>query len=101
MRFSCDLCGKEMAADDVDRYVARIDIRPANFHLELTEDDLDADHLAEVGKLLEEMESNGELPVVDDAPVVRRLDLCACCKSKFEKDPLAARSTDKFHFSKN
>jgi hypothetical protein len=64
---------------------------------ELTEDDLDADHLEEIGQLLAE-----EGPDAEPTPAFKKLsyDLCPSCHKKFLADPLG-RELQKFDFSEN
>jgi hypothetical protein len=96
LHFSCDLCGKDLA--DVDsRYVVKVEVYAAHDPAELTEDDLDADHLEEIGQILSEESSDCE-----PAPAFKKLryDLCSACHKKFLADPLG-REAQKFDFSEN
>jgi hypothetical protein len=97
MHFSCDLCGKDLTPSATGRYVVRIEVFAAHDPAELTEDDLDADHLEEIGQLLSEEGADAE-----PAPVSQELryDLCPSCHKKFLADPLG-RELQKFDFSEN
>jgi hypothetical protein len=101
MHFSCDLCGKDLPPGEGERYVVRIEIFAAHDPGELTEADLDEDHLEEVGQLLREMEDH---PACADEPEpatqALRFDLCPECRKRFLRDPLN-REANKFHFSEN
>lgn len=79
------------------RYVVKMEVYAAQDPAELTEDDLDADHLEEIGQLLAEEASDHE-----PAPTFakRRYDLCSGCHKKFLADPLG-RESQKFDFSEN
>jgi hypothetical protein len=64
---------------------------------ELTEDDLDADHLEKISQLIAD-----EDPKSEPAPPFKKLryDLCQGCHKKFLTDPLG-RESQKFDFSEN
>ena len=96
--FSCDLCGKPMAAGDDRRYVVKVDVYAAHDPAELTDADLDADHMDEVSQMLSEDEES----VADLTPAFKqfRYDLCPDCHAKFLRDPLN-KEAQKFHFSEN
>jgi hypothetical protein len=67
---------------------------------EITEADLDEDHMEAVSQLLREME-NGDADGVDPAQQSFRYDLCAECRAKFARDPLGRDAAQKFDFSEN
>jgi hypothetical protein len=95
--FSCDLCGKDLLAATDNRYVVKLEVYAAHDPVELTEEDLDADHLEEIGQLLTEEGSDCE-----PAPAYKRIeyDLCPACHKRFLADPLG-REAQKFDFSQN
>jgi hypothetical protein len=68
---------------------------------EITEADLDKDHLEAISQILQEMEANpgsGELA----EPTRRfRYDLCGSCHQKFIRDPLGRGQLEKLNFSEN
>lgn len=99
LHFTCDLCGKELHGDD-HRFVVKIEAYAAHDPAEITEADLDEDHMEAVSQLLQEMEDS-----VDEIELVEpqknfRYDLCPNCHKKFLQDPLG-REAQKFHFSEN
>ena len=100
LHFSCDLCGKELEPQADRRYVVKMEVYAASDPHEITEDDLDDDHLESLSDLLQQIEENGG----DDdlAPVYKqiRYDLCPDCHKKFLRDPLNKES-HKFDFSEN
>jgi hypothetical protein len=100
--FTCDLCGKEMLPGDDRRYVVRIEAYAAHDPAEITEADLDQDHMDEVSQMLEEMEDQAADPDAS-APAFKqfRYDLCPDCHTKFVRDPLNKEAAQKFHFSEN
>ena len=102
LHFTCDLCGKELLPGDDRRYVVRVEVYAAHDPAELTEADLDQDHMDEVSQILEEMEEDGADPD-QSAPAFKkfRYDLCPDCHKKFLRDPLNKEAAQKFHFSEN
>src|SRR5947209_8157413 len=58
LHFTCDLCGKELQLHEDHRYVVKIEVFAAHDPRELTEADLDDDHMEAVSELLREMEDN-------------------------------------------
>src|ERR1041384_5838158 len=98
---TCDLCGKELRPGEDQRYVVKIEAFAAHDPHELTEADLDLDHMEAVSQLLSELEETGEsLELVEPAKNFR-YDLCQGCHKKFVKNPLARESAQKFDFSEN
>jgi hypothetical protein len=67
---------------------------------ELTEADLDRDHVETMAELLEELE---DAAPTAPAPTCRKMeyDLCPGCYRKFVADPLGREQARKLHFSKN
>jgi hypothetical protein len=100
MHFSCDFCGKDMTPDEAGRYVLKMEAYAAN-PTELTEDDLDADHVEEMARMLSELEDSDEGPQVLPLCKKMRFDLCPACFGKFVNDPLGRESASKFDFSPN
>ena len=101
IHFSCDLCGKDMQANDPGHHVLKMEIRPAKSGWELSEDDMDSDNLEKVSQLLQAGEHEDADPFVDDAPVSIRFDLCPECRERFLKNPFNCRATTSLDFSKN
>jgi hypothetical protein len=98
LHFSCDLCGSQL---DDQRYVVKLEVYPAFDPDELTESDLDADHLAEVAEIIQEMEATGNTELEDCGPKTFRFDLCPRCHKKFLKDPLGRDAFRRLNFSEN
>lgn len=101
VHFTCDLCGKDLNAEGMRRFVVKIEAYAGFDPTEITEDDLDEDHMEAVAELLQ----NDEIldPEHDEARLSRnfRFDLCPECHAKFVKDPLGREFTRLFDFSKN
>ena len=101
LHVTCDLCGKKLEAGEDHHFVVKIEAFAAHDPAELTEADLDEDHMEEVSQLLRDMEENDT--DVDVAPSCKsfRYDLCSECHTRFVRDPLGKDVAQKFHFSKN
>lgn len=103
--FSCDLCGKDLTPGDETRYVVRMESYPAGVPGELTEADLDEDHLEAMAEMLAELEAREDFDGPPPAPAPQRrsgeYDLCPSCYRKFAADPLGRERGRKPHFSKN
>jgi hypothetical protein len=99
---TCDLCGKEVLPGEDHRFVVKIEVFAAHDPAEITDADLDEDHLEAVSQLLRDVEDNlVEEP--DLAPAYKKLryDLCPDCQKKFLRDPLGKEAAQKFDFSEN
>jgi hypothetical protein len=101
LHFTCDLCGKDLHPGDDHRYVVKIEAYPAHDPAEITEADLDEDHMEAVSQLLHETEANGLDAELGETRKNFRYDLCPECHQKFVRDPLGKDTVQKFHFSKN
>ena len=101
MHFSCDYCGKDMTQNSASRYVVKMEAFAAAEPADLTEDDLDADHVEEMARLLNEMDDTDAEPPALPMCKKLRFDLCAGCFGKFVNDPLSRENVTKFDFSQN
>ncbi len=101
VHFTCDLCGRDLAASGDPRHVIKIESYPGFDPNEITEEDLSEDRMEAVSQLLrrEEARPGG----VEQAPLNQgfRFDLCPSCHAKFLKDPLGKEALRSFDFSKN
>ena len=101
LHVTCDLCGKELRPGEDFRYVVKIEAFAAQDPAEITEADLDEDHLEAIGQILREMEDHpDECPLVEPTRNFR-YDLCSNCHQKFVRDPLGRGQFEKVDFSKN
>jgi len=101
LHVTCDLCGKELLPGDDHRYVVKVEVFAAHDPSEITEADLDDDHMEAVSQLLQDMD---DLADPDElAPPYKnfRYDLCPECHKKFLRDPLGKEVAQKFDFSEN
>ena len=101
LHVTCDLCGKEIQPGDDHRYVVKIEAYAADDPAEITEADLDEDHMEAVSQLLRDMEDNLEGPTLVEPYKNFRYDLCPDCHKKFLRDPLGRENAQKFDFSEN
>jgi hypothetical protein len=99
--FTCDLCGKELQPGDDQRYVVKIEAYAVHDPAEITEADLDEDHMETVSQLLREEEENESSVELVEPYKNFRYDLCQECHKKFVRDPLARDVAQKLDFSKN
>ena len=98
LHFTCDLCGQQLSDQ---RFVAKLEVYPAFDPEQISEEDLDSDHLQEIAELIEHMELTGEKQVDDCSTQNFRFDLCPTCQQKYVKDPLAKHALNRMNFSEN
>jgi len=102
LHVTCDLCGKELRPDDHHRYVVKIEVFAAHDPAEITEADLDEDHMEAVSQLLRDIDEEIIDPgLTDPATQNFRYDLCHECRKRFLRDPLGKDGSQKLHFSEN
>ena len=101
LHVTCDLCGKELRPGEDHRYVVKIEAYAAHDPAEITEADLDEDHMEAVSQLLRDMEDNLESAALAEPYKNFRYDLCPECHKKFLRDPLGRENAQKFDFSEN
>jgi hypothetical protein len=90
-----------MAQDGTERYVLKMEAFAAADPAELTDDDLNTDHVEEMARMLCEMEEAETEPQLLPTSKKMRFDLCPGCFRKFVNDPLGRESAAKFDFSPN
>lgn len=108
-RCFCDLCGKEILAASVGRYVVRVEGKKVSEPTELTDDDLsgqdEPDHIDAMDELLAKMDDadadDTELELVPPPTTTREFDLCHVCYRQFQADPLGQERVRKLYFSQN
>ena len=101
VHFTCDLCGKDLTASGDPRYVVKIAAYAGFDPTEITEDDLDDDHMEAVSQILQRDEGPGTEEL--DANLYKgfRFDLCPTCHGRFIKDPLNRELLRSLDFSEN
>jgi hypothetical protein len=101
LHFTCDLCGKELQPGEDQRYVVKMETFAAQDPAEITEADLDEDHMEAVSKLLRDETEHGLEPELVEASKNLRFDMCQECYQKFLRDPLGREHVQKLYFSQN
>lgn len=102
VHFTCDLCGKDLTATGDSRFVVKIEAFAGFDPNQITEDDLDDDHMEEVAAILRH-EADCLHPEDLDASSFKgfRYDLCSACHRRFIKDPLNRDLLRSLNFSEN
>ena len=98
---TCDLCGKELRPGEDHRYVVKIEAYAAHDPAEITEADLDEDHMEALSQTLRELEESEASPELTEPYRTFRYDLCAECHKRFVQNPLSKETAQKFDFSEN
>ena len=101
VHFTCDLCGKDLSASGDRRFVVKIAAYAGFDPTQITEADLDEDHMEAVSELLNREE--GCTTEGADSGLYQgfRFDLCPTCHSRFIKDPLNRELLRSLNFSEN
>ena len=86
----CDVCGTPLLLDADVRYVVDIEGYAAWDPLEITREELAADHRAEIDRLIDTLEEIDAEAAQDEVHRRFRYDLCPRCWRRFLADPLAA-----------
>ncbi len=104
LHITCDLCGKELRAGQ-DHYVVKIEVFAQHDPAQLTEADLEEDHMEAVGQLLRELDEDDIADGIEPAHHHLRYDLCPDCRQRYLRDPLNKdlhkEAAQKFDFSEN
>ena len=98
VHYTCDLCGRPIPRQ---RYTVNIEISSEFDPDEITEDDLDADHLEQISESIEAMQSTSEFDMDESEPQRYRYDLCTGCCKEFAKAPLTPVRVPELSFSPN
>lgn len=101
VHFTCDLCGKDLTASGDPRFVVKISAYAGFDPNQITEDDLDDDHMEAISELLRhDHEMHGP---EQESPNFKgfRFDLCPACHGRFLKDPLGRELLRSLDFSPN
>ena len=102
LHFSCDICSKDLTPNGTPRYVVNMEAFAATEAAQLTDEDMDADHIDEMAQLLNAIELGEEdPPELPPANKKLRFDMCPVCYRKFLKDPLGRDAATRFDFSEN
>ena len=101
IRYSCDLCKRDLDPELDLRYVVKMEVYAAFDPTAAEETDDDRDHLQEIQDILERLEDCESDQIGDDVYQQLRFDLCAECRKKFVKYPLGREIVKVFGFSEN
>jgi hypothetical protein len=102
IRYSCDLCKRELDPEDDLRYVVKIEVYAAFDPAASGDDENDRDHLQEIQDILESMDDADDDQIGNDVYQQLRFDLCPECRKKFIQNPLGRETAAKaFGFSTN
>ncbi|GAB6167416.1 hypothetical protein JCM19992_34160 [Thermostilla marina] len=100
IRYSCDLCRREIDPDLECRYVVKIEVSAA-FDPTVDDEDDDRDHLEEIQELLCRLEADERDGIFEPAVQNFRFDLCPECRKRFLRNPLGRDSSKILDFSQN
>jgi hypothetical protein len=86
IRYSCDLCKRELDSQVDLRYVVKVEIFAAMDAAAF--EDEDNDHLQEIQDIIESMDDIEDDQIGEEVCQQLRFDLCPECRRKFVKNPL-------------
>ncbi len=103
IRYSCDLCKRDLDPEDDLRYVVKMEIYAAFDPAAVHDEDDDCDHLQEIQDILENLDDADDDQIGADVYQQLRFDLCPECRKKFLKNPLGRQlsAPKAVGFSKN
>ena len=101
IRYSCDLCKRNLDPEEDLRYVVKMEVYAAFDPAASGDEDDDRDHLQEIQDVLERMEDVENDQIGEDVYQQLRFDLCPECRKKFLKNPLGREVVKAFGFSDN
>ena len=104
IRYSCDLCKRDLDPRHDLRYVVKMEVFAA-MDTAADEDD-DNDNLQEIQDVIERLDDAEDDQIGQEVCQQLRFDLCPECRSKFVKNPLGRENFENFAakvvgFSKN
>lgn len=86
--FTCDRCNEPLLVRTDVRYEVKIEVKAAYDPMEITEDDLNLDHRAEMEKLLQQMEGLSAEEAQNQVYRAFKFDLCPPCRREYLRNPL-------------
>jgi hypothetical protein len=101
IRYTCDLCRRELDPEEDLRYVVKLEVYAAFDPATSNEEDDDRDHLQEIQDILERLGDAESEQIGEDVYQQFRFDLCPQCRKKFIKNPLGREPAKAFGFSQN
>jgi hypothetical protein len=104
LHITCDLCGKELRPGQ-DRYVVKVEVFARHDPAQLTEEDLEEDHMEAVSQMLRELDDEEVADAIEPSRHHLRYDLCPECRQRYLLNPLNKdpnkEPAQKFDFSEN
>lgn len=85
---TCDRCREPLLVRSDVRYEVRIEVKAAYDPMEITDDDLDRDHRAEMAKLLQQLQGLSAEEAQNQVYRAFKFDLCPTCQRDYLKNPL-------------
>lgn len=101
IRYTCDVCKRDIDPHDDLHYVVTIEIAAALDPMPADEADDDRDHLQEIQDILEALEDSDPDHVGDEVYQQIRMDLCPECRKRFLKLLLQRERMKLVNFSEN
>ena len=101
IRYSCDLCKRELDPQDDLRYVVKMEVYAAFDPSTTGADEEDRDNLEEIQDIIERLEDSANESIGDDVYQQLRFDLCPECRKRFIRNPLGRKTAKAFGFSTN
>ena len=84
----CEMCGKTLLVDEDVRYIIDIRVYAAYDPMEITEEDLQKDHIAEMQRIIEILEKRDPQEVQDEVFKQMVFHICPDCRKRYLKTPL-------------
>ncbi|WP_437185168.1 hypothetical protein SH668x_002265 [Planctomicrobium sp. SH668] len=99
IHYTCDLCGRSIGKQ---HFVAKIEVAPTFDPDDLTEDDLDIDHLEQIADIIAETGTTGDDDFEELTPKQFKFELCSQCCQQYLKAPLGkVRTATRLKYSQN
>ncbi|MHC4066888.1 MAG: hypothetical protein ACYSUI_20620, partial [Planctomycetota bacterium] len=90
IRYECDRCGRQLGANDSERFIVKFEVYAAAGPVEFTAADLQRDHEAEMQEVLEQLAAADPDEIEDQTYRCLRFDLCRDCQRRLLQDPLGS-----------
>jgi hypothetical protein len=88
IRYQCDKCGARMNANDVGRYIVKVEIYAAAGHVDLTRRAAE-DSASQMQEILHELATSNPDEIEDQTYRAFRFDVCDACRKALIDRPLA------------
>jgi hypothetical protein len=88
IRYSCDLCKRDLDPEQDLRYVVKMEVYAALAPAGTSEEAGDCDNLLDIHEVLEHLQDADSEEIGEDVYQQLRFDLCPECRKRFLKNPL-------------